>query len=316
MQQITDMINASVIESSHDQLYSCATDSMIEKLFKIINYLGVGGLPNTPCYLFNIPNELLLNIIDYITPRNICNISGVCNLFNDIRILKYNDIMKYFTIGRVMYFAINEKWVNGIIICIIDTINHETFEKHNGFHVYTLDGNVIYYTNNNIIKYSRLDLPEFLSDSSINPIIINKHAPYLNFPHQLCQHGVYTSQCNSYIQSTAPSTCNVLLAGFTPPIHDAIGKILDIETFPRHPMHLQKAYHLENLYGVAYKANGTINRSLYPGGYVFPPNRYLPSNQRNLDHMINPDRMINPYNIFPHLRGLNWADIANEPDSE
>jgi hypothetical protein len=295
MQQITDMINASVIESSHNQLYSCATDSMINKLFKIINYLDMGSLPNTPCYLFQIPNELLLNIIDYITPRNICNTSGVCNLFNDIYISKHNDIMNYFTIGRVMYFALNENWVTGIIICIIDTINHKTFEQHNGFHVYTLGGNVTYYTNNDIIKYSRLDLPKFLGESPANPIITNKHAPYLNFPHQLCQHGIYTSQCNGDKQSTAPSTCNVLLHGFTPPIHDAIGEILDIETFPRHPMHLQEAYRLENLYGVAYTANG-VRQQLYPGGFVFTANRYLPSNQRSLE------RMINPAAIFPHLR--------------
>ena len=258
MSQIFNHVRNELINNQCNIDCSTLNKTISSELFHTIKYLDMGVLPNSTCYLLNLPDELMYYIFKFINIREMFNIMSVCTTIQSYAINGIDRLMEYYTVGRVMYFTSRRCWMPGIIICDIDIINYETYEHHIGFHVYTMDGNVVYYPKNEIMKYShinRIYLPHALEQPDYN----GKHAPYLNEPHELCLCGKYISGCQNSRPTTALSSCAVLEPSFMPDLDENMGNIMDISTFPRHQNHATQALEIEDTYGVSFNANGVSN---------------------------------------------------------
>lgn len=238
--------------------FSTLNKSISSELFNKIKYLDMGVLPGSMCYLLNLPDDLLQYVIGFINIHEMHVLNSVCKYIKNYLINVIKQMMKYYTVGRVMYFISNQRYIPGIITCDIDIINYETYEHHVGFHVYTMDGNETYYPKNEIMKYSHMHKNHSFRILQ-QPNYKGRHAPYLNKPHEICSCGKYVSGCRTLIPTTAPSSCIILDPSYIPNLHDNIGKIMDVSTFPRNNYHLQQALKIENTYGVAFRANGVPN---------------------------------------------------------
>lgn len=258
MSQLFNHVRNEIINNQCNIDRSTLNKTISSELFHTIKYLDMGVLPNSTCYLMNLPDALLHYIFEFVNIREMFNIMGVCTSIQSYAIDGIDRLMEYYTVGRVMYFISKRCWMPGIIICDIDIINYETYEHHVGFHVYTMDGNAVYYPKNEIMKYSHINR-FYLSRVSEQPNYNGRHAPYLNKPHELCLCGKYTSGCQTSRPTTALSSCAVLEPSFIPDLDENIGNIMDISTFPRHQNHVTQALDIEHNYGVSFNANGAPN---------------------------------------------------------
>lgn len=303
MSQLFLCIRNELIINHQNIDHSNLNKSISLELFNKIKYLDIGVLPGSMCYLLNLPDDLLQYVLGFINIREMHVLNSVCKYIKKYLINVIEQLMKYYTVGRVMYFISNQQYMPGIITCDIDMINYETYEHHVGFHVYTMDGNETYYPKGEIMKYSHI----YKIDSFHVPQQPNykgRHAPYLNKPHELCSCGKYVSGCRTLVPTTAPSSCIILDSSYIPNLNENMGKIMDISKFPKHNYHLQQALAIENAYGVSFRANGVSNIKNTINDSVKEPIGRMPDAARRLINETYP----NTYSLFNN-------QLSQEPDN-
>lgn len=256
-QLITPLRSAVLSRVGSGTTYASTQSAIATELRALLECIEAGTLPNAPCYLLSLPVDVFNIMLSFITPRELFCVRGVSRVFSSTSQSLFVPSIRYFCVGRVAYFAYESEWLLGVVMCVVDTINPDTFEEHHGVHAYTVGGGVTYISNLELVQYSYVgdDVP------SIVPSPIPReysHTPYGNDPHQLCGHGHYPGDCSTNYATTAPSTCLVLDEGFDPHLRvELVGCVVDVEKFTRHPLHIQSALEREDRYGVSFKGRGS-----------------------------------------------------------
>ena len=244
--------------------YSSTKVALIDELYSMIDNIRAGNFQGDPCYLIMMPNDILYHILSFINPRELRCMRGVSHqLIQTSYILSTHDAI-IFRQGFVAYFAYNNAWHLGVVLCVIDTINPETYVAHAGVHVYIVDGVVTYFTNNDLAQYSYIGSQTSLPSTVPTPINHETYeTPYGNDPHKVCPgHGDYTYSCGNIYAFTPPSTCLILHHNFIPNIqHEMVGRVVDTNNFRLHDFHLQKSLAREAIYGVSFEGRGSYNNN-------------------------------------------------------
>jgi hypothetical protein len=235
---------------------------IIEEMYRMLEYMELDSTIGGSCYFNRLPDDVMLVILSFNTPRELRCIQSVCNRLTHISYPIITQSLQFFCKGRVAYFAYGSYWTLGVILCIINIVDPDTYEIHNGYHVCIMDGDDIYITQDEIVQYSFIGLIKDMPQSV--PLPINRYdnyTPYGANPHSLCTHGYYTKDHTS--TTTAPSSCIVLRDGYKPPItHNLVGQVVSIDSFPRHMLHLQVSIERERVYGVSFENSRNVNNNI------------------------------------------------------
>jgi hypothetical protein len=141
-------------------------------------------------------------------------------------------IVDYFCEGRVTYFAYNNIWLLGFIICS---------DTENGiFHAHLSNGKSVRYKN--IISHHTL------KNSVVCPNDDAKTTCYeFDGIHSICHCGYRPGfPCGRYSSPFPPSSCNILQTSTVVKLNeDMVGSVLDISKLTLHAKHKMVAYNGE-----------------------------------------------------------------------
>ena len=270
---IMDQLKDRVLNRLGNNLtYFSNQTALVAELTSMIIAVKAGTIPEAPCYIDMLSSDIFYNIMSFINPREMMRVCRVCNRFNLTSHILIQPALRIFQQGFVAYFATLNMWSLGVVLCVIDTINPDTYEHHTGVHVYLM-GSVLYYTNDNLAQYSHIGHLT-LAPKTFPPLIEYEtdHTPYGNLPHQVCDvHGEYLHNCGEPFAPTAPSTCLLLHPTFRPNLQpEMVGKVIDVDKFQLHDFHLQMALAREDRYGVSFECNGSRHSYTRIGQLLIP----------------------------------------------
>jgi hypothetical protein len=229
--------------------------------------LRYGTLPASPCRITQLPDTLFELAISYQSPRDLRALRGVSHMFNQVSIGFEQASLLFYCKGRLAWFAVNDKWVLGVVICYVDIVDPNTYVISKGIHVYTSNGITVYFANSELAKYSNFRQQY---NAPVCPAHITRttnDCPDGNTPHNICQCGHWLSECALGNGTTAPSSCDVV----TEDIYlnpQLVGCVIYMGSLTRHTHHQRVSLEREWIYGVAYNPVSVIQQRVEPNWYI------------------------------------------------
>jgi hypothetical protein len=208
--------------------------------------------PGDSCYINEMSTDTFHTMLGFLQPRELCGINSVNTLFKTMVLSIGRSIFNYFCEGRVAYFAYNNVWNLGFIMC--------SNIKECSFHVY-IKGDVC-------IGYKNIISHHTLNKSVVCPNNDKKQYNHeFDGIHNICHCGYRPGYpCGRHSSPFPPSSCNILFPCTSIKLDESmLGNVLNISNLPLNAKHKSVAYSREieqpaNIFGTV-PYNSIVNQT-------------------------------------------------------